>query len=79
MHYLGITSTALTDGSTASTVVVSGNNKTAANGDVVICDHKEFIWNGTSWELLGDETSYKLLQEAVANPTASTTNSLTFI
>ena len=79
MHYLGITSTALTDGSTASTVVVNGNNKTAANGDVVICDHKEFIWNGTSWELLGDETSYKLLQEAVANPTASTTNSLTFI
>ena len=70
MHFIGITSTALTDGATTDTLVP----KTAESlikttnfeaGDVVVCniDNKigqEYVWTGSAWELLGDEGSYAL-------------------
>lgn len=79
MHFLGISSTALIDGSTASSIVVSGNTITPQNGDVVLYNSGEYVWTGTLWELLGDESSYKIKQTAVLNPTSSSTNSYTFI
>lgn len=56
MHYLGITSTELEDGDTTATIAIGGNNKTMAStdaGDMVIYGDKEFIWNGTAWQLFG--------------------------
>lgn len=60
MHYIGTSSTALTDGGTEGPTITgfTGNAKVA--GNVVLYGHQEFIWNGTTWELLGDEGSYAL-------------------
>lgn len=53
-HFLGVTTTALVDGATTSTIVISGENHNAASGDIVIYDSKEFIYNGSSWAEFGD-------------------------
>ena len=62
MHFVGITTTALTDGATTATLAGSGLTKTTGfvAGDVVIYDNKEFVWSGSAWEILGDEGSYAL-------------------
>ena len=64
MHFIGVTTSNISDGSTTNPVVISGSNVTAVSGDVVIKDNQEFIWNGSlstpAWELLGDESSYAL-------------------
>jgi hypothetical protein len=60
MHFIGETSTAVTNGGhenpTISNEVVT--DKTA--GDVVIYGNQEYVWNGNAWQLLGDEGSYAL-------------------
>lgn len=71
MKFIGITTSALTDGSTNGTIVVNGSNVAVTNGNVVLYDEKEFVWTGSSWELLGDESSYKIKQTAVASPSTS--------
>ena len=78
MHFIGTTSTALTDGATTSTLVekTSGSlSKTTGfvAGDVVISGDKEFVWIGSAWELLGDEGSY-----ALKSNTASVIPDVTF-
>lgn len=80
MKYCGKTTTTLSDGDTTNPIVIDGSNFTAVAGNVVIDNnnHKEFIWDGSKWELLGDEGSYKIKQSIVNDPTASGT-STTFI
>lgn len=71
VHFVGITTTALTDGSTTSTITINGKPHIATNGDVVIYQanvedaedrEKEFIWvklddsDTGHWEALGDLT-----------------------
>jgi hypothetical protein len=56
-HFLGVTTTALTDGAETSTISISGSNHTAVTGDIVIYGSSEFIYNGTSWALFGDLSS----------------------
>ena len=55
-HFIGISTTAITDGGTEKPTI-GGSQKTAANGDIVIYENKEFIWNGSAWEELGDTTA----------------------
>ena len=75
LKYCGITTTALTDGAETNPVVIDGANHTATAGCVVFYGDKEFVFNGTKWELLGAETTYKVVQTAVSSPNASgTTN-----
>ena len=59
--WLGITTTALTDGSTTSTIKIGNENITAAAGDVVAYGEKEFIYNGTKWQEFGSTGSLKAL------------------
>lgn len=68
MHFIGTTTTALTDGETTATLAGSGLNKTTGfvAGDVVIYDNKEFVWTGSAWEILGDEGSYALKSYTVS-------------
>ena len=68
MHFIGTTTTALTDGATTATLAGSGLNKTTGfvAGDVVIYDNKEFVWTGSAWEILGDEGSYALKSYTVS-------------
>lgn len=84
MHFIGITSTALTDGATTSTLTpkTTGSlSKTTSfeGGDVVLYDNgttigKEFVWTGSAWELLGDEGSYavkgSITNDDIANSAA---------
>jgi hypothetical protein len=65
MHFKGSTATELTDGATTNPIqVIKANNQTesytALAGDVVLYSNKEFVWNGTAWEELGDESSHAL-------------------
>ena len=47
-------------------------------GDVVTNSSKEFVYDGTNWRELGDESSFKIKQTAVNDPTASG-NAISFI
>lgn len=60
MHLIGTTTTELTDGDTTASVTIDGQTVTPQAGDVVLYSGKEFVWDGSSWELLGDEGSYAL-------------------
>ena len=52
--YLGVTTTALTDGATTNPVTVNGESVTAKKGNIVNYGSKEFIFNGTAWQEFGD-------------------------
>jgi hypothetical protein len=59
-EWLGVTTTAISDGSTTNPVTINGTAVTATNGDIVTYQSKEFIWsqpagaqNGT-WQEFGD-------------------------
>lgn len=52
--YLGVTTTALTDGATTNPVTVEEESKTAVKGNIVNYGSKEFIFNGTAWQEFGD-------------------------
>ena len=52
--FAGVTTTALTDGSTTSTIVVGGNDVTAQTGMIATYGSKEFVWNGSAWQEFGD-------------------------
>lgn len=76
LKFHGTSNTAITDGSTTQTVTLStGSSHKAENGCVLFYGNKEFVWNGSSWEELGNEGNYKVKQTAVNSPSASgTTN-----
>ena len=53
-HWLGITTTALTDGSTANPITINGESVTAVSGDIVQDSNgDEYIFNGTAWQKFG--------------------------
>jgi hypothetical protein len=60
MHFLGTTTTVLTDGSKTNPITISSASVTAVSGDVVLYGSQEYIFNGSTWELFGDEGSYAL-------------------
>lgn len=62
--WLGVTTTALTDGATTNPIMVNGESVTAKAGNLTSYGAKEFIFNGTVWQELGDmsmlgELAYK--------------------
>ena len=60
MHFLGTSTTAITDGGT-QTPTINSAIITPVAGDVVLYNNQEFIYNSADkWELLGDEGSYAL-------------------
>lgn len=50
-HYVGITTSTLTNGDTTNPIVIGGNNYTAKANDIVLLssDNSALIFNGTSW------------------------------
>ena len=53
-HWLGITTTAISDGSTTNPITINGESVTAVSGDIVQTSSRaEFIFNGTAWQELG--------------------------
>ena len=66
-HFLGVTSSALTDGATTSPVTIEDESVTPTKGDFVIVANSgsepyiEFIWTGSKWSELGSTGSLKAL------------------
>lgn len=52
--FLGVTTTALTDGATTNPVTINGEQVTARTGDIVTYGSQEFIFNGSAWQAFGD-------------------------
>lgn len=64
MHYAGITTTEVTDGSTVSTLIIDGESVTFTTDDagaVVLYGEREFIWNGAKWQEFGAAGSFGAL------------------
>jgi len=53
-HFLGATTTAISDKSTTNPVEIDGKSTTANAGDIVVYSNAEFIWDGAKWLELGD-------------------------
>ena len=77
MHFQGKATVDIADGSTTDPAI-SGYT-TRAKGDVILgkYDHKEFVWDGDKWELLGDEGSYVLNTVKINNKPLSGNITLT--
>ena len=52
--YLGVTTTALTDGATTNPIQINGQSVTAESGNIVLYGNSEFIFDGTHWNQFGD-------------------------
>lgn len=59
MHFLGTSTAEITDHGTQKPTIDSKAVNPAV-GDVVLYNHLEFVWDGSKWEKLGDESSYAL-------------------
>lgn len=53
MYWIGVTTTALTDGDTTNPITVNSESVTAKVGGVAQYNGEEFAWNGTAWQSLG--------------------------
>ena len=63
MHYIGISSTAITDGG-AENPTIGGEVRTMAaadTGSVAIYGEMEYVWNGAKWQEFGSTGSLKAL------------------
>jgi hypothetical protein len=63
LRFIGITTTTIVDGSTQTSITLkNGSTVTASIGDVVInsLNNQEYVWLGSNWELLGDESAYDI-------------------
>lgn len=53
IYWIGITTTALTDGDTTNPITVNGESVTAKLGGMASYGGSEFVWNGSAWQELG--------------------------
>ena len=79
MNFIGVTSTTLSDGATTSTLTAKSTGSLSKTtgfvlGDVVLSGDAEYVWTGSAWELLGDESAYALKSAAVTNVAWDETN-----
>ena len=60
MHFIGEASNEIVNGSATIPTISSRPNYVPQDGDVVLYDSAEYVWNGSNWSLLGDESSYAI-------------------
>lgn len=63
IHYIGVTTTPLTDGATTNPITIGGQSYTAESGDLAIYGSLEFIYTDTDskWHEFGSTGSLKAL------------------
>ena len=63
MEFLGVTTTAITDGATTNPIMIAGESVTAKSGDVVIYGTREYVFSGADnkWHEFGSTGSLKAL------------------
>lgn len=79
-HFIGQTTTVLTDGSTTNPIIINDESVTAVNGDIVVYQSQEFIFDGVKWVRLGDfsglgELAYKNSVIVITTATGTCTGS----
>lgn len=79
-RWVGVTTTAISDGSTTSTIVIDGDSHSAEVGDICSYNNMEFIWNGTKWQEFGSTGSLKALAfKDNASGTVAVPSTYTFV
>ena len=53
LYWIGVTTTALTDGDTTNPITVNSESVTARLGGMASYSGSEFVWNGSAWQELG--------------------------
>lgn len=53
IYWIGVTTTALTDGATTNPIQVNSESVTANLGGLASYDGSEFVWNGSAWQEMG--------------------------
>ena len=53
LYWVGITTTALTDGAITNPIVVNSEDVTVRLGGLASYDGLEFVWNGSAWQAFG--------------------------
>jgi hypothetical protein len=53
LYWIGVTTTALTDGDTTNPITVNSESVTADLGGMASYDGSEFVWNGSAWQEMG--------------------------
>ena len=63
MHYIGVTTTALTDGASTSPIKINNADVTPNSGDIVMYGNLEFVWadSDSKWHEFGSTGSLKAL------------------
>jgi len=67
MHFIGVSSTAITDGGTEDPTINSEEYQMNGNTDagaIVIYDEYEFVWNGSNWQEFGSSSNLKAMAYA---------------
>lgn len=77
LKYCGITTTNISDESTTSTVVIDNKDHKAEAGCVVFYGDKEYVFNGTKWELLGGDSTFKVVQDPYSSTSVSSSGTAT--
>ena len=58
MHYIGITETSeMTQGWTGTPTITGKTYSEKQAGDIVLKGTQEYIWNGSAWEIVGDQSA----------------------
>ena len=77
LYWIGVTTTALTDGATTNPIVVGGDNVTAEIGGIATYDDLEYAWNGSAWQAFGHANfgalAFKSSAEASYTPAGTIT------
>ena len=78
LHFIGVTTTTMSDGLANNSITVNGSSYTAQSGDVVIYNgtnnDTENVWTGAVWEMLGRDSSFKVTQTAITDSTGTSEN-----
>lgn len=60
MHFIGEATVIITNNSAIDPHINDYDFSDALPGDVILSEEKEFVWTGSYWQLLGDESSYAI-------------------
>lgn len=69
LYWIGVTTTALTDGATTNPITVNSESVTANLGGMASYDGSEFVWNGSAWQELGKNNFGSLAFKSSASGT----------
>lgn len=77
LYWVGVTTTALTDGATTNPIIVGGDSVTVQAGAVAQYNSEEFAFDGSAWQSLGEGNlgalAYQNSASAIYAPAGSVT------